>query len=89
MAFTLSRVRQLRAENMLDNTDAQILSAALDHLALDTNFGVSNCCGLYFVSIDSNVIMQRFSTDFPVDENIEDFTPDLAKALRQEVDTLR
>lgn len=41
MALTLSRVRQLKAEQMFENADAQILSSTLDHLALDTKQGVS------------------------------------------------
>lgn len=86
MAFTLNRVRQLKAEHMFDNTDARILTATLDHLALDARSGVSISYGLCFFSIIyTDNILQRFSTNFPVDENIEDCTPDLAKALRQEV----
>lgn len=42
MALTLNRVRQLKAEQMFDNADAQILRAALDHLALDMKHGVSD-----------------------------------------------
>ncbi len=41
MAFTLSRVRQLKADQMFDVDDALILRAALDHVALDAPQGVS------------------------------------------------
>ncbi|GAX19756.1 hypothetical protein FisN_37Lh024 [Fistulifera solaris] len=39
MAFTHSRVRQLKADQMFDAADAQILRAALDHVALDAQQG--------------------------------------------------
>lgn len=51
MALALHRVRQLKAEQMLDNADVEILSSTLDHLALDTKPVVSTAHDLTHLSL--------------------------------------
>ncbi len=69
MVFTLSRVRQLKADQMFDVGDAQILRSALDHVALDVKQDVSLTARLIHLCVFTNyryLFCRDSYQDFPL-----------------------